>query len=113
MWLMWGYDAMTVCDLLIFQDTCFLQQVTKRRVTEDAIVSRLKSIMLLNLRINYSFWNFLNPPNILEIIPTKIDLLSNIHANLANQHKEKHNQLQITTLNRHEMLSTKKIFPQL
>ena len=79
------------------------------RVTEDAIVSRRKSIMLLNLPISYSFWKFfLNPRNILEIIPTKIDLLFNIHANLANQHKEKHNQLQITTLNRHETLSTEK-----
>ena len=67
--------------------------------------------MLLNLPISYSFWKFfLHPPNILEIIPTKIDLLSNILANLANQHKEDHNQLQITTLNRHEMLSTEKYF---
>ena len=45
------------------------------------IASRLKTIMRLNLPIILSR-NSLNPPIILEIIPTKIDLLTKIHINL-------------------------------
>ena len=47
----------------------------------------------------------------LKIIPTKIDLLTKIHANLLiNTKRISYIQLQITTLNSHEMLSTAKDF---
>ena len=58
---------------------------------------------------NYSFRKFfLNPPIILKIIPTKIDLLIHANSNFANEHKENYIQLQTTTLNRHETLLTAK-----
>ena len=66
---------------------------------------RPKSIMRLKSS-NYSFQKFfLNP---LIILPK--NLLTNIHANLLIRTKENYIQLQITTLNRHETLSTAKIF---
>ena len=56
---------------------------------------------------NYSFQKyFLNPP---IIIPTKIDVLTIIYANLLIN-TDNYKQLKITTLNRNEMLSTAKDF---
>ena len=50
------------------------------------------------------FPEILNPPIILEIIPTKINLLTRIYAKfLIARHKENYIQLQII---RHEMLTT-------
>ena len=52
---------------------------------------------------------FLNQPIILKIIPTKIDFNYN-PCKLANKYKENYIQFQITTLNKHETLSTAKDF---
>ena len=66
--------------------------------------------MLLNLPIILS-GDFLNPPIILKIIPTRIDLLTIIHANLLiNLTKRELYTVTITTLNRHKTLSTAKDF---
>ena len=59
---------------------------------------------------NYPFRKFfLNPPNILKLFQQNRPFNYN-PCKLANKHKENYIQLQITTLNRHETLSTAKDF---
>ena len=71
------------------------------------VVSRQEEVSFAFKSSSYFFWKFfLNPFNIFEIIPTKIDLLTKIHANLLINTKT----IKITTLNRHEMLSTVRDF---
>ena len=67
--------------------------------------------VFLNLLLILSGNSFEVHPIILKNSPTKIALLTKIHANLLmNAKKIIYLQLQITTLNRHEILSTTKDF---